>query len=1258
MTTPFASALFQPEPTSEWQAAYERGLARLQHLPDGHDGATRQALIACLPYLTAALAEAAWPEHVAVCFERLAQTAPDPVALFGYLAANPRGLEVLTTLFAGSQFLSDVLLRQPADALRLLERHDENGLARRKQTLDFRAEALAAANGSETDGGVNLEAARDALRRYQHWQILRIGAADFLGLLDLTAVTGQLSRLADGLVQAALTLAARRLGLGEEDDSGPVGFAVLALGKLGGGEVNYSSDIDLVFLAHRDYPPFLHLGRLLIDILSRATAAGFLYRVDMRLRPWGRDGALVTTLDAYLDYLRRHARLWEKQALLKARPIAGDFTLGAEFLERAQPFIFAVDPATARRDIAAMKQRTEAYLQQQGRRWGEVKLGVGSIRDAEFVVQYLQLVHGGREPGVRSGRTLDALSRLFGAGLISAADHRVLGTGYVFLRAVEHALQLLHYRQTSTLPTVPAELEALARRLGFGGERAREPFLTRYEQHCAAIRRVYESFFGDNAMSASPAGANRLSGVPPISTAAHVQRHIERLDAAYTTVFAPEEIRHHAELAATLSEAEPVKVEAVPLEGDRWQVTIVGYDYLGELSLICGLLFVYGLDILNGHVFTYEPVAEASSPPRVAGRRTREAFVDRRQKIVDVFTVRPVSEAVAAELAADDGRGFWQRYAAELTDLVRKLHFRRHDEVQGWLARRVAALLGHREEAVAPPLPVDIRIDNETSERYTLLVISGIDTPGFLFELTNALALNGVYIARVEVSSVGNRVHDTLYVVDPNGRPITSPSRQRELRAAIALVKHFTHLLPHSPNPELALIQFREFLAQLFRRPDWPDELVSLERPEVLAALARLLGVSDFLWNDFLRMQHANLFPVVSNVAGLERPRTKAELAADLQAQLALAPDPETRVQVLNAFKDREMFRIDMRHILGHTKRFGQFSGELTDLMEVVVDAAYRLCELGLVAQYGLPRLADGSPSPVSVLALGKAGGAELGFASDIELMFVYAGDGYTTGPERISTAEFYEKLVAAFLRTLRAKREGIFQVDLQLRPYGKAGSLAVSLEAFRRYFAPDGPAWAYERQALVKLRPIAGDPELGRQIVALRDAFVYTGKPFDVVAMRAMRERQLRHLVTPGTFNAKFSPGGLVDVEYLVQGLQITYGHAHPELRVPNTRQAMKALKTVGILAPDDYDRLLAAYNFLRNLINALRIVRGHAKDLTVPPAESEELAFLARRLGYDDDTDRLQADLTAHTVTVQAINRRLLEGIAAAGGQDDPFG
>jgi glutamate-ammonia-ligase adenylyltransferase len=348
--------------------------------------------------------------------------------------------------------------------------------------------------------------------------------------------------------------------------------------------------------------------------------------------------------------------------------------------------------------------------------------------------------------------------------------------------------------------------------------------------------------------------------------------------------------------------------------------------------------------------------------------------------------------------------------------------------------------------------------------------------------------------------------------------------------------------------------------------------------------------------------------------------------------------------QALNAFKDREMFRIDMRHILGHTKEFWDFSDELTNLVEVVVNAAYHLCHEDLRTLYGTPLLENGELSDMAVCALGKCGGRELGFASDIELLFIYAGNGRTAGPEVIATSEFYEKLVQTFVSAIRAKREGIFEIDLRLRPYGQAGSMAVSLEAFRRYFAPDGPAWAYERQALVKLRPIAGNPELGQEVTALRDVYVYTGKPFDVTAMRAMRERQVRHLVAGGTFNAKFSPGGLVDIEYLVQGLQITHGHENPALRLTNIRQAMAALAEATILSEDDYVRLRRTHTFLRWLIDGLRMVRGNAKDLTVPPYDSEAFAFLARRLRYGNDTQKLRDELTQYTSSVQELGARLL--------------
>ena len=234
--------------------------------------------------------------------------------------------------------------------------------------------------------------------------------------------------------------------------------------------------------------------------------------------------------------------------------------------------------------------------------------------------------------------------------------------------------------------------------------------------------------------------------------------------------------------------------------------------------------------------------------------------------------------------------------------------------------------------------------------------------------------------------------------------------------------------------------------------------------------------------------------------------------------------------------------------------------------------------------------------------------------------------------------------MVSHFLSAIQARQEGIFQVDLQLRPYGKAGSMAVSLEAFKRYYAPEGPAWAYERQALVKLRPIAGDEALGEQLCALRDEFVYNGAPFDVTAMRAMRERQARHLAAAGKFNAKYSPGGLVDIEYLIQGLQITHGAGNAALRQTNIRAAMATLREAGILSEADYTGLRKAYTFLRWLIDAMRMVRGNARDITVPSFGSEEFAFLARRLRYGNDFNRLREDLLRYQTDVQEINRRLL--------------
>lgn len=1190
--------------------------------------------------ITTALAASASPERAAINFERLLNSVADASEILRALADDPHTVETLAAVLAGSQFLTEILLHNPGYLALLAAR---SGLAQIKSAGWLRAGARTATDPFLTGENGKPEGALDTLRRYQQRELLRIGAADLAGLVELASVTSQLSRLADAVVQTALEIVAGRL------DIAPEGFVVIAMGKLGGGELNYSSDIDLVFVSddnradstQAEEPPerWRRLGEQLIAALSRATVEGFLYRVDMRLRPWGRVGPLVPNRCGYLKYLHEHARLWEKQALLRARPIAGDLGLGHALLNEAEPLLYGAGEEALRREVHAMKLQTEAHLRQAGRTWGDVKLGEGSIRDAEFVVQYLQLAHGEHYEELRGGNTLQAMTRLAELGLLPPSEHRILAEGYTFLRTVEHYLQILEYRQTHSLPENRSDLRYLALRLGFTGPDAADEFAARYDLHSAAVRAIYlrhlagasqprenppqdandrPDFTGD----ALPAGgiAMMLDNFDAPSAAA--RQHMARLAPSYAATFDPVEIERHAIMAARLDSQQPVVIDTELLDGGRTRITIVGYDFLGELSIICGLIFAYGYSIMDGYVYTYEPVSSPSN----------------QRKIVDVFTLRPVNPAAEA--------ANWKAYEADLLHLVRLLQDHQQRAAQGELAKRVAAALRLREPGPPALPPVEIEIDNNASDRYTVLQISAPDTPGFLYEFTNALALSGVHISQVFVISSGARVRDTLFVTDTRGEKIKSKPRQRELRAATVLIKHFTHLLPRSPNPESALIHFHEYLGELFSRPSWPDELASLERPEVLDALARLLGVSEFLWDDFLRMQYENLFPVVTDVAALAHPKPAKQLQAELTSDISTGSWRDA----LNTFKDREMFRIDMRHILGQAGSFDAFSRELTELVEVVLATATERVQHELDTQYGRPLDEAGSPTRFALAALGKCGGRELGFASDIELMFIFAGSdgngplGETEGPRVIQTAEYYEKLVVETTRAIRARREGIFQIDLQLRPYGRAGSLAVSLDAFRRYFAPDGPAWPYERQALVKLRAIGGDLSLGGEVEALRDSFIYTGAAFDVAAMRAMRERQLRHLVEAGRINAKFSKGGLVDLEYIVQGLQITYGHRSRELRVTNTGAAITALASAGIISEENAARLQAALTLLEQLINALRMVRGNSKDLTAPPLDSEEFAFLARRLGYGHDAERLSIALNETMGWVQRLEGRLL--------------
>lgn len=686
-----------------------------------------------------------------------------------------------------------------------------------------------------------------------------------------------------------------------------------------------------------------------------------------------------------------------------------------------------------------------------------------------------------------------------------------------------------------------------------------------------------------------------------------VQDFLSRMDRDYLSLYSPAEIADHIQMAARLDRDRPAALKITP-KGDRaFEITVVAFDYFSEFSILCGLLASFGLDIQAGNVHTF---SDEEAPPARGGfaRPKRPAA----RKIVDVFQTALVSgEQFDAERR--------QRLEEALVSLVRLLEQGEFNEARDQVNRHLIAYLSKAKVPEGGLLqPLKVRFENRSSGRWTLLDIHGKDTPGFLYAFSNALSLRGIYIHKVQIKNVGAEIQDRFYISDRRGRKIAGEREKKALRISAALIKQFTHFLVRSPDPTKAIAHFDQLLDKIIEEERSRSLISFLKKRETLHLLARLFGTSDFLWEDFLRIQFENLLPLLDQYKGKKLRIGKEAIRRELRRALRKGADLEARKRILNEYKDRELFRIDMKHLLEPPRTLTDFSQALTDLAEGVIQETEALCRADLVKRYGAPRLENGRPCAFAICGLGKLGGAELGYASDIELLFVYEGAGQTDGAEPVDHRLFFEKLAQQITHFITAKQEGIFHVDTRLRPHGNAGVLASPLPHLIAYYAPTGEAAPFERQALIKLRWIAGDEALGRRVEVHRDRFVYGGAPWDLKRALELRERQRNELVPKGKVNVKYSAGGLLDIEYAVQYLQILHGHTHPALRTPHTLAALDQLRRLKILDKKSATDFHEAYLFLRALIDALRIVRGHAKDLILPEVDTEEFTFLARRMGY----------------------------------------
>jgi glutamate-ammonia-ligase adenylyltransferase len=972
------------------------------------------------------------PRDAALRCERVlaaaAHAAPDPI--------DPQTLSedartVLTLCCQRAPYLATLLTRDPARLLRVAQ---STYLRREKPAPVMAGELADALLHCAVD---DTDALRRILRRYRADEMVRLGVRE-LALGNPTEVGRELAHLADVCFDAAiafhdLQLRARYGPPRYVDDAGAqrdAELVVIGMGKLGGEELNFSSDVDVIYIYTSDagsagdlslHEYFSKLCKLVTASLGEVTDEDVVFRVDLRLRPEGSRGPIANSLPSTEHYYETWGRPWERQAWLKARPCAGSLSLGSEVMATLRPFVYPRSTSpTIIDEVNDLNRRIKRELGGTGFGGGfDVKNGVGGIREIEFFVQALQLIHAGHQPALRARGTLVVLDQLLFAGLITENEHRTLAEAYRFLRRAEHLLQLEGGRQTQKLPGTPEGLDVLARRLDLADGAA----------FGAALARVTADV---------------------------------------------------ARLFATLGAPEPGPPDEV--------ATLVS----GEL----------------------EPELERELLASLGFRHPEAA-----QRELDLARRKPLSPFSPA-------------------------------------ARDAAA-------RVAPALLTEIA---------------------------------------------------------------TSPDPDQALRYVSEL------------------IGTRSAFSSVWRLFD--------DRPPVMRAVVSLFGTSTFLGKYFVN--HPQLIDVLGDIGRSAATSTMDELRAALAVQQARADadDEEDQWNQLALFKNANILRIGLADIGGELDGEA-VCDELSKLAEVCLARAYEMVEHAMQARHGVPRDKDTrEPATLAILAMGKLGGREIGYASDLDVVFVYSADGHTDGARSIDNLTYMTRLAQRLMSGLHTMHPGgrLYELDTRLRPSGSQGLLVSSLQAWHNYHRGEARLW--ERQALIKLRAVGGDPVLGARVAAAAAEYAYgdadgadhAARVREIAdAVTSMRDRIERELAgQQGEQDIKTGRGGLVDIEFASQYLQLVHGPRHPDLRTGSTVAALRAAAELGLAAPGDCALLIDGYRFLRTLEHRMRIV--HDRSVHRLPREPEELDKLARRARYADGQSLLR-DYAHWTREVRSAYARVLQ-------------
>ena len=419
---------------------------------------------------------------------------------------NEKFLELLVILFGSSGMLSQILIKQPdmVDVLtdmeaiyrfKLAEKIQEDLNSALKTSPDFESKSL-------------------VLRRTKQAEELRIGVRYLIKEADLAGTLEDLSNLADVFLQTVYRIACEEQKSGNHND-----FCIIGMGKLGGHELNFGSDLDVLLVydeGESDPPPegfsgyYSALSQMIYKLTSEMTSAGYAYKIDTELRPEGDAGALVLSVQGYEKYFKSRARIWEQQALVRARFVAGNAEVGKKFIEAVHQFVYQDKfEYGSLIEISRLRERMEQELAKESTKGKNVKLGFGGLADIEFAVQIIQLMHGKKFPRLRQTNTLSALQSFVALGLIDQDMAEELQDSYLFLRNLECALRIIRQTPTNTLPKDNKELAPLARLLGYeDAEIQAGSLLIDYDRHTQRVRKHYRKTIGNLLRAGQAAGGN------------------------------------------------------------------------------------------------------------------------------------------------------------------------------------------------------------------------------------------------------------------------------------------------------------------------------------------------------------------------------------------------------------------------------------------------------------------------------------------------------------------------------------------------------------------------------------------------------------------------------------------------------------------------------------------------------------------------------------------------------------------------------